>query len=120
MVPVPGEGAKMWIQGLQAISITLTSYKQWSAGRSTPIEGEAMLTWFAVAALGLSVILLFWVYTKRARTEAKLRQNLTDLTVTTYKLRQEKDELAAANMRLQEAIAELSGRRVAVLKNARG
>ena len=110
----------MWIKGLQVISVALTSYKQWSAGKGTSIPAESALTWFAVAALGLSVILLFWVYTQRARTETKLRKNLTDLTVTTYKLRQEKDELAAANMRLQEAIAELSGRRATVLKNTEG
>jgi cell division protein FtsB len=107
----------MWIQGLQAISLALTSYKQWNAGRPTSVPGESVLTWFAVAALALSVILLFWVYAKRARTETKLRQNITDLTVNTYKLRQEKDELAEANKKLQGAIAELSGKQAAVLGN---
>ena len=107
----------MLIRGLQAISVALTSYKQWDAGKGTSITAESALTWFAVAALGLSVILLFWVYAKRARTETRLRQNITDLTVTTYKLRQEKDELAEANKKLQEAIAELSGKQAAVLGN---
>ena len=109
----------MWIQGLQVVFLALTGYERWAAARGG-LEYESHLTWFAVAALGLSVMLLFWVYAKRTRTETKLRQNLTDLTVTAYKLRQEKDELAAANMRLQEAIAELSGRRVTVLKNTEG
>ena len=107
----------MLIRGLQAISVALTSYKQWVAGKGTSITVESALTWFAVAALGLSVILLFWVYAKRARTETRLRQNITDLTVTTYKLRQEKDELAEANKRLQEAIAEMSGKQAAVRGN---
>lgn len=110
----------MWIQGVQVISVALTSYEQWSAGKGTSVTAESALTWFAVAALGLSVILLFWVYAKRARTETKLRQNLTDLTVTTYKLRQEKDELAAANKKLQEAIANLSGKQTAVVGNTKG
>ena len=109
----------MWIQGLHIVFLALTGYERWAAAQKG-LTYESQLTWFAVAALALSVILLFWVYTKRARTETKLRQNLTDLTVTTYKLRQEKDELAAANMRLQEAIAELSGRRATVLKNTEG
>ena len=107
----------MRIQGLQTVFIALTSYKQWDAGRGASIEAESVLTWLAVAALALSIILLFWVYAKRARTETQLRQNITDLTVTTVKLRQEKDELAAANKRLQEAIAELSGKQAAVLEN---
>ena len=110
----------MWMQGLQAILITLTSYEQWNAQKGTSGASatvESVLTWFAVVALALSVILLFWVYVQRARTETKLRQNITDLTVTTFKLRQEKDELAAANRKLQEAVSELSGRQAAVLDN---
>ncbi|KPK41694.1 MAG: hypothetical protein AMJ65_08990 [Phycisphaerae bacterium SG8_4] len=110
----------MWMQGLQAVLIGLTSYKQWNAGQGTigtSLTSESLLTWFAVVALAISVILLFWVYAKRARTETKLRENITDLTVTTFKLRQEKDELAAANKKLQQAVSELSGRQAAVLEN---
>ena len=110
----------MWIQGLQVVFISLTGYERWAAakrGIGTSVAYESELTWFAVAALAISVVLLLWVYAKRARTEIKLRQNITDLTVTSYKLRQEKDELADANKKLQEAIAELSGKQAVVLGN---
>ena len=67
----------------------------------------------------VAVILLLWVYVKRARTENGLRIKITDLTIANYELRQGKDELAAANKKLQQAIAELSGKQAAVLENMR-
>ena len=112
----------MWIQGLQAIFLAVTPYKQWDADRGTAgtsFTSESWLTGFAVVALALAIILLLWVYAKRARTENKLRNSITDLTITAFKLRQEKDELAATNKKLQRAIAELSERQAAVLENMR-
>ena len=110
------------MQGLQAIFLSLTGYERWDAARGTigtSFGAEPWLTGFAVVALTLAVILLLWVYAKRARTEVNLRQNITDLTITTFKLRQEKDELAAANKKLQRAITELSGKQAAALENMR-
>ncbi len=109
----------MWIQGLQAMSLGLTAYERWDAARGAfGTSGvEPWLTWFAIVSLTLAVILLLWVYTKRARTEKELRNNLTDSTITIFKLRQEKDELATANKKLQQAIAELSEGQAAILQN---
>ena len=110
----------MWMQGPQVISLALTGYEQWHAARGasgTSDGTEQWLTWFAMAALVLAVTLLLWEYSKRTRTEKNLRNNVTDLTVTTVKLRQEKDELAATNRKLQRAITELSGKQVAALEN---
>jgi hypothetical protein len=110
----------MWMQGLQAILLALTPYKRWDAARGTAgtsLASEPWLTGFAVVALALSVILLCWEYTRRRRTESNLRDNITDLTITIFKLRQEKDELAASNKELQQEMAELSRRQVVALEN---
>ena len=110
----------MWIQGLQAVFLALTPFKQWDADRGTAgtsVTFEPWLTGFAAVALALSVILLFWTYAKRIRTESNLRKNITDLTITVFQLRQEKDQLAAANKELQQETAELSRRQVAALEN---
>jgi len=110
----------MWMQDLQTIFLALTPYEQWDAARGTAgtsFTSEPWLTGFAAVALALSVILLFWAYANHRRTESKLRDNITDLTITTFKLRQEKDELAATNKELQQAISELSRKQVAVLEN---
>jgi cell division protein FtsB len=78
-----------------------------------------MLTAFAVFALALAVVLLFWVAAKRRRTEGNLKQNIADLTVSTFKLRQERDELAAANKELQKAIAGLSSKQAEIMENVK-
>ena len=110
----------MWMQGLQAIFLGLTSYERWDAASGTfgtSFGAEPWLTWFAIISLTLAVILLLWVYAKRARTENKLRNNVLDLTITVSDLQQEKDILAAANKKLQQTIAEFSERQMAVLEN---
>ena len=110
----------MWMQGPQVISLALTGYEQWHAARGasgTSDGTEQWLTWFAMVALVLAVILSFWAYVKRKRIEDSLRSNITNLTVNTVKLRQEKGELAAANKKLQQAIAELSQGQAAILQN---
>jgi cell division protein FtsB len=110
----------MWMQGLQPIFLGLSAYERWNAARGafgTSFGAEPWLTWFAIVCLITAVILLLWVYTKRARTEKELRNTITDSTITIFKLRQEKDELAAANKKLQQAIAELSEGQAAILQN---
>ena len=112
----------MWIQGLQAITLAVTARDRWSGAGSSLRGGshtEWLLTAFAIVALALAVVLLFWVAVKRRRTEDNLKQNITDLTVTTFKLRKERDDLAAANKELQQAIAELSRRQAAVPESAK-
>lgn len=108
------------MQGLQAIFLALTPYKQWDAARGTAgtsVTSEPWLTGFAVVALALAVILLFWAYARRRRTENNLRRNITDLTITVFQLRQEKDQLAAANKELQQEMAEFSRRQVVALES---
>ena len=110
----------MWTQGLQAIFLGLTAYERWGAARGafgTSFGVEPWLTWFAMVALTTAVILLLWVYAQRARTEKELRNNILDLTITVSDLQQEKDELSAANKKLQRTIAELSEGQAAILQN---
>ena len=109
----------MWMQGLQPIFLGLTAYERWDAARGAfGTSGvEPWLTWFAIVSLTLAVILLLWVYAQRTRTENKLRNNVLDLTITVSDLQREKDELAAANKKLQQTIAEFSGRQMAALEN---
>jgi len=110
----------MWMQGLQAIFLGLTAYERWDAAGGafgTSFGVEPWLTWFAMVSLTTAVILLLWVYAKRARTENNLRNDILDFTISVSDLQQEKDELAAANKKLQQTIAELSGRQMAALQN---
>jgi len=112
----------MWTQGLQAIFLGLTPFERWDAARGafgTSFGVEPWLTWFAIVSLITAVILLLWVYAKRARTENNLRNDILDFTISVSNLQQEKDELAAANKKLQQTIAELSEKQVAILQNMR-
>ena len=108
----------MWIQGLQVISLAITGKERLprhSISISSGYSSEWLLTTFAMAALGLAIVLLFWVAIKRKRTEDNLRNNITDLTITTVKLRQQKDELAATNKELQQLVNELSRKQAEIL-----
>ena len=50
--------------------------------------GEPILTVFAIVALIISVILLFWVFAKHERYEHSLNLKLIDLTIANDKLRE--------------------------------
>ncbi|UCE48717.1 MAG: hypothetical protein JSW47_00945 [Phycisphaerales bacterium] len=111
------------IQVLQVISLAITAKQRWPGPSSSSISSgssnEWLLSAFAMAALGLAIVLLFWVAIKRKRTEDNLRNNITDLTITTVKLRQQKDELAATNKELQQLVNELSRKQAEILDTTR-
>jgi len=101
----------MTVQGLYTISLALSAADKWNAAR-TPFgigsKAEGWLTALAVVALIISEILLFWVFNKYRRSEQKLNQKLTDLTVTNVKQRQENEKLKTANEQMQQALTELN------------
>jgi uncharacterized protein YlxW (UPF0749 family) len=73
---------------------------------------EWFLARFAVVALAMAVALLFWTYARRWRAERRLRNEITDLTITVSNLREENAELVAENKQMQQRIADLSVRQV--------
>ena len=118
----------MWIEDLQNLLLALTPQQRWSAARgsagSAPLPFEPLLTGFAIVALIVSAILMLWVTLKRRRNERNFRANITDLTINTFKLRQERDrlrrerdQLGITNRELQKAITELSMKQAAVLED---
>jgi hypothetical protein len=95
----------MTIQGLYGICLALTPAQRWKAARgpfATSSGAEGWLTLFAVVALIISVVLLFWVFAKHKRTERSLKQKIADL--------------AATNRKLQRAIAQLKDEHVELLE----
>ena len=100
----------MAFEGLYTISLALSAADKWNAAR-TPFgigsTTEVLLTGLAVAALIISEILLFWVFSKYRRSEQQLNQKITDLTVINVKQRQENEKSNAANKKLQKELAEL-------------
>ena len=108
------------IQGLHVISLALTPIERWEAARGpfdTASSAEAWLTGFAVVALIISVILLFWVFAKHRSSEHCLNLKITELTVTNIKLRQENAELTTTNEKLRQENAELYRKQIEVLEN---
>jgi len=101
----------MAVEGLYTISLALSATEKWKAA-GTPFgigsKAEILLTASAVVALIISEILLFWVFTKYRRSEQKLNQKLTDLTVVNIKQRQENEKSTDANEKLQQELAELT------------
>ncbi len=101
----------MVVEGLYTISLALSATDKWKAAGNPFHSGskaEGWLTALAVVALIISEILLFWVFNKYRRSEQKLNQKLTDLTVTNVKQRQENEKLKTANVQLQQALTELN------------
>jgi hypothetical protein len=87
----------MTIRGLNVILLALTQTGRWeAAGRPLSISytAEGWLTVFAVVALIISVLLVFWAVTKRTDTERRLEQKLA--------------KAVAANEQLERQIAELN------------
>ena len=101
----------MTVEGLYAISFSLSANERWKAAgtrlnSSSDIDG--WLTVLAVVALIISEILLFWVFSKYKRSEQQLNKQITDLTITNVKLRQEEDKSNAVKKKLKEKVAELT------------
>lgn len=108
------------IQGLHVISLALTPIERWEAARGlfdTDSSGMTLLTGFAVVALIISVILLFWVFAKHRRSEHRLNLKITELTITNVKLRQENTELTTTDEKLRQENTELYRKQVEVLEN---
>lgn len=101
----------MAFEGLYTISLALSANEKWKAAASpfgTGSTTEVLLTGFAVAALLVSEILLFWVFSKYRRSVQQLNQKLTDLTVTNVKQRQEIEKTTDANKKLQQELDGLT------------
>lgn len=101
----------MAVEGLYTISLALSASERWKAAGTpfgTGSNTEVLLTAFAVAALLISELLLFWVFSKYRRSEQQLNQKLTDLTVANVKQRQENEKSTAANTQLQNELTELT------------
>ena len=118
----------MTIQGLHVIFLALTpdgerwkaakdSFAETFGSRDTASSAEGWLTVLAAVALIISVILLFWVFTKYRRSEHCLNLKITELTITNVKQRQENDKLTATNETLRQENAELYRKQVEVMKN---
>ena len=101
----------MAFEGLYTISLALSASEKWKAA-GTPFgigsKSELLLTTFAVAALLISEILLFWVFSKYRRSVQELNQKLTGLTVTNVKQRQENEKSTDANKKLQQELDGLT------------
>ncbi|MHC4532866.1 MAG: hypothetical protein ACYS6K_02845 [Planctomycetota bacterium] len=101
----------MFVEGLYTITLALSASDKWKAAR-TPFgigsKTEILLTGLAVAALIISEVLLFWVFSKYRRSEQQLNQKITDLTVTNVKQRQENKKSIADNKQLQQELAKLN------------
>lgn len=93
------------IQGLYVISLALTRFERWKAARgalNTDSSGEVWLTVFAVVALIISVILLFWVFAKHRQSEHRLNLQITELIITDEKLREKIGQLTATSEKLKQ------------------
>jgi hypothetical protein len=113
----------MSTQVLQVITLALTVGGS-RAGAVNPLNStsamDPYLTVFAVAALVLSVILLFLVSAAHRCSENYLNQRLNESLDSNVKLRQRNYELMADLEEQRQRIAELSGRQANVLENVTG
>jgi cell division protein FtsB len=113
----------MAIQGLYVISLAAKQSNRLRAIRGSFTSGSSdssamgLLTVFAMIALIIAVILLFWVFAKYRRSEHYLNLTITELTINNVKLRQENNELTAANEKLQQENTELYRKQVEVMEN---
>ena len=109
----------MAFEGLYTIFLALSANEKWKAA-ATPFGSgsttDVLLTGFAVAALLVSEILLFWVFSKYRCSEQQLNQKLTDLTVTNVKQRQENEKTTAANKKLEQELDELTAKNEKLLQ----
>ena len=99
------------IQGLHVIFLAVTRFEQWKAARgplNTNSSGEVWLTVFAVVALIISVVLLFWVFAKHKQSEHRLNLQITELIITNEKLGQQNNELTVTNAKLGQQNNELT------------
>ncbi len=110
----------MTIQGLHVISLALTRFERWKASMnplSTDSSGEVWLAVFAVVALIISVVLLFWVFSKHRQSEHRLNLQITELLVTNEQLREKMEQLSATNEKLRQENTVLHQKQVEILGN---
>jgi uncharacterized protein YlxW (UPF0749 family) len=101
----------IFVEGLIIISLALSSAERWQAARSSfksGVRAEGLLACFAVLALIVSEILLFYVFNKNKRSEEQLNKKVNDLTITNVKMRQEKEKINQEIKNLKKEVAELT------------
>lgn len=103
------------------ISLALTQVEGWKAARGLFVDssGTALLTGFAMVALFIAVMLLFWVFYTYRRTEHRLNLKVADLSVTSIKQEQEITKLTETNEKLRQENTELYRKQVEVLENVK-
>jgi cell division protein FtsB len=75
------------------------------------------LTVFAVVALIISVVLLFWVFARHRQSEHRLNLQITELVITSEKLQERIEQLTATNEKQRQEIAKLYGTQVEDLED---
>jgi hypothetical protein len=105
-------GESMSIQGLHLICLGLTPGDRWNAAgdpfKSGP-TAETLFTIFAVVALIIAVVLLFYVIAKHKKTEALLEENIARLAAGNDRLRQQITEIGQAQVEALEGACRSSG-----------
>ena len=99
------------VEGLYTIFLALSSAERWQAARSSFKSGfraEGVLACFAVLALIVSELLLFYVFNKNKRSEEQLNKKVNDLTISSVKMRQENEKINKENETLKKEVAELT------------
>ena len=95
------------VKGLYVISLAQTpiygGYEWWKATKDSYDTELWFFTVFAVVALIISVILLFWVFAKHEHYEQSLNLKITELIITNEKL----GETAELNRERVEALENI-------------
>ena len=109
----------MAIQGLYAISLSLTPFEKWKAASSFHATGssEKVFTILAIMSLIIAVTLLFWVFTKYKLAQHSLELKVKELAVKNARLRRENATLTAATEELRQENAELYKKQIEALEN---
>ncbi|MHC4389193.1 MAG: hypothetical protein ACYSX1_11365 [Planctomycetota bacterium] len=102
----------MGIQGLALICLGLTPGDRWNAAGDpfqTGPSAETLFTIFAVVALIIAVVLLFYVIAKHKKTEALLEENIAKLVAGNDRLREQIAEIGQAQLEALEGACRSSG-----------
>jgi len=103
------------------ISLALTQIEGWEAARGLFVDssGTALLTGFAMVALFIAVILLFWVFYTYRRSEHHLNLKIAELSVINIKQKQQITKLTDTNEKLRQENTELYRKQVEVLETVK-
>jgi hypothetical protein len=92
--------------------LALTPGERWNAAGDpfqTGPSAETLFTIFAVIALIIAVVLLFYVIAKHKKTEALLEENIAKLAAGNDRLRQQITEIGQAQVEALEGACRSSG-----------